>query len=108
PAESSSQPDLVSAVWDLQSNNVLSLEALIAVDHGELHLLAFFQVAEAIATNGTEMNKHIISAVAGDKAKALRAIEPLNGSLLAFSYSGFGTPFLQISDYRVQIFGAAP
>lgn len=73
-------------VLGLQSDNVLSLEALIAVDHGELHLLALFQITEAIATDRAEVYEDIISTVARDKAKALGAIEPLNGSLFSISH----------------------
>ncbi len=66
--------------------NVLGLGAFLALDHGKFYALALFQIAEAIATDRTEVHEHIFAAIAGDESEAFSAIEPFNGSLLSVSH----------------------
>src|SRR5215470_14158396 len=65
----------------LQQLHVLCLPPLRAFDDVELHRLAFFQTAEAIRLNSGEVNEHIFSIFTGNKAIALRVIEPLHCTL---------------------------
>src|ERR1041385_206068 len=65
----------------LQHLHVLCLPPLRAFDDVELHRLAFFQTAETIRLNSREVNEHIFSIFAGNKAIAFRVIEPLHCAL---------------------------
>ena len=50
--------------------NVLSLPALLALGHVELHPLPFLQAAEAASLNCREMHEDIFSSLAADEAIA--------------------------------------
>ena len=58
----------------------------MALGHSKFYLLTLFEVAEAIAGNGTEVNKHIRTTFAGDEAETLVAVEPFDGTLDSFSH----------------------
>jgi len=60
-----------------QNCDVRCLRTLGSFFNNEFNLLAFGQVFETFALNGREMDEHIRSAFALDKAEALVAIEPL-------------------------------
>jgi hypothetical protein len=63
---------------DLAQNcNVRCLWAFGAFFNNEFNLLAFGQVTETVTLNGGEMDEHVRSAFALDKAEALVTIEPL-------------------------------
>ena len=54
------------------------LQTLRAGFDGELHLLAFHEVAEPICLDGRKVHEHIFSAFTGDKAITLASVEPLD------------------------------
>src|SRR5438067_13913739 len=61
--------------------DVLRLQPLGALDHLELHLLAFRQGAEAFGLDGRVMAEHVLAAsILRDEAVALGVVEPLHGS----------------------------
>jgi hypothetical protein len=65
----------------LQHLHVLCLPSFWTFDDIERHRLALFQAAETIRLNGGEVNKNVFTIFPGDKAIALRVIEPLHCSL---------------------------
>jgi hypothetical protein len=65
----------------LDSLNVLSLPALRAFGHFELHGLPFLQAAKAASLNGREMHKYIFAALTADEAVAFGVVKPLYCSL---------------------------
>ena len=65
----------------LEDLHVLCLPAFGTFDDVELHRLAFLQAAETVRLNCGEMNENVFSILTGNKAVALRVIEPLNCSL---------------------------
>ena len=65
----------------LDSLNVLSLPALPAFGHIELHRLPFLQAAEAASLNGREMYKYILPILTADEAIAFDVVKPLYFSL---------------------------
>jgi len=71
---------------DLNGGHVVSLQAFLALGHGELDLLPFEQGAMAFATDRTEMHEHVRAALALNKAITLGIIEPLDGACLALSH----------------------
>src|SRR5205085_2168242 len=68
-------------VATLDSLNVLSLPALRAFGHIELHRLPFLQALETARLNSGEMHEDILATLTADKAIAFRVIEPLYCSL---------------------------
>ena len=61
--------------------NVRCLQPLRATGHVELERLALGERLEPVASDGREMDEHILSAIRlGDEAKALRLVEPLHGA----------------------------
>jgi hypothetical protein len=65
----------------LESYNVMSLGAFLALHNPKLDALAFFEVFVAFTNDCVEVDENIATGVALDKAIALRAIEPFYGSL---------------------------
>ena len=61
--------------------DVLSLPALRALRHVELHRLPFLQAAEAPCLNSGEMHEDILSRLAADEAVAFGVVKPLYCSL---------------------------
>ena len=61
----------------LDQHDVGSLQPLGALLDGELHLLAFFQSAEAISLDCGEVHEHIVALWALNEAVAFAAVEPL-------------------------------
>src|SRR6202521_1639933 len=61
--------------------NVLSLPALRAFGHVELHRLPFLQAFEAACLNSGEMHENILASLTADKAIAFCVVEPLHCSL---------------------------
>jgi hypothetical protein len=73
------------SVATLDSLNVLSLQALRAFDHVELHGLALLQASESARLNRREMHKNIFAGLTADEAVAFGVVEPrsekrLNGT----------------------------
>ncbi len=66
---------------NLEDLNVLSLPALGALHHVELHRLAFLQTAEAIGLNRGVVDENILAIRAAQKSKALRIVKPFHCSL---------------------------
>ena len=64
----------------LNGGHVVSLQAFLALGHGELDLLPFEQGAMAFATDRTEMYEHVRAALALNKAITLGIIEPLDST----------------------------
>jgi len=67
--------------YDLDSLNVLSLPALRAFGHVELHSLPFLQAAEAASLNGGEMHEDILAILTANEAIAFGVVKPLYCSL---------------------------
>ena len=65
----------------LDSLNVLSLPALWAFGHLELHGLSFLKAAKASGLNSGEMYEDILAALTADKAVAFGIVKPLYCSL---------------------------
>ena len=65
----------------LDSLDVLSLPALRAFGHVELHGLAFLQAAEAARLNRGEMHENVLAILTADKAIAFGVVKPLHCSL---------------------------
>src|SRR5204863_345452 len=61
--------------------DVLRGGALLALNHLELHALAFGERLEALRLNGAVMHEAVLAAILGrDEAEALGVIEPLHGT----------------------------
>src|SRR5207249_10947992 len=58
--------------------DVPRLQALRAIGHVELDLLAFSQRPETIALDGRVVHEHVLAALLGDEAETLRFVEPLH------------------------------
>jgi hypothetical protein len=65
----------------LDSLNVLSLPALGALGHFELHCLPLLQAAEAACLNCGEVHEDILARLTADEAVALGVVKPLYCSL---------------------------
>ena len=63
---------------ELHRYDVAGLGSLGALLNCELNLLAFLQVAVAIALNGGEMDEYVLAAFALDEAEALVTVEPFD------------------------------
>jgi hypothetical protein len=74
---------------ELDSLNVLSLPALRAFGHVELHDLPFLQAAKAASLNGGEMHEDVFAILTADEAIAFGVVKPLYCSLfqLIFPFS---------------------
>src|SRR5438477_12305867 len=73
----------------LDRDDVRGLQALGALRDFELDVRAFGEGAEAIALNRGEVYEHILAALRGDEAEALRVVEPLDGAGLFHGESPF-------------------
>lgn len=73
---------IVETVWvcRLQDSYVGSLQSLGALLDDEFHPLTLAQRAESLAFDCREMDEHILSGIAGDKAISFGIAEPLDGS----------------------------
>jgi len=65
----------------LDRGNVLRLPALGALDHVELHLLAFLQALEAASLNRGEMHENVFAILTADETIAFGVVKPLHRSL---------------------------
>ena len=65
----------------LDSLNVLSLPALRAFGHLELHSLPFLQAAKPASLNSGEMHEDVLAILAADEAVAFGVVKPLYCSL---------------------------
>src|SRR5690606_17240990 len=75
-----------SGPYQSECGNVFGLQAFLALDDGEFHLLSLGQGAVSLATNGTVVDKHISAALTLNEAIALGIVEPLHGSHFTSSY----------------------
>jgi hypothetical protein len=66
---------------DLDYNDVLCLQAFLALRNVELYALAFFQIAISIANDGVVMDKYIFAFCALNESVAFATIEPLDRTL---------------------------
>src|SRR5690606_38247770 len=64
----------------------VGLQALLALDHGKGHLLAFLEALEALHLDGTEVDEHVLAVLTADEAKALGVVEPFDGPGLALCH----------------------
>src|SRR5712692_7475488 len=80
----------------LDSLNVLSLPALRAFGHLELHGLPFLQAAKAACLNSGEMHEDVLAILTADEAIAFGVVEPLYCSL--FCHLIFLFPFLNCAE----------
>jgi hypothetical protein len=72
--------------------DLLSLQAFLALGHGERHLLTFLQALEAGRLDRAEVNEHVVTAlIATDEAKTLGVVEPLHGT--GFHLGHFHFPY---------------
>src|SRR6266849_3732189 len=76
-------------VCGLDSLNVLSLPALWAFGHVELHGLPFLQAAKASSLNRGEMHENILPILTADEAIAFGVVKPLYCSLFCHLISHF-------------------
>jgi hypothetical protein len=67
-------------------NDIGGLQALGTLLDRELDLLAFFQIAIAIALDSGIVNEDVRTILASDETITLAAVEPLNGSDGAFRH----------------------
>src|SRR6266566_2994553 len=81
-------------VATLDGLNVLSLPALRAFRHVELHRLPFLQATKAACLNSGEMHENILASLTADKAITFCVVEPLHCSL--FCHLIFLFPFLEL------------
>src|SRR5579872_5528182 len=65
----------------LQRLHFLGLPALGSFDDLKLHVLSFFQAAEALGLNRGEMHEYVLTRLAADETIPFGVIEPLNCSL---------------------------
>ena len=65
----------------LDGLNVLSLPALRAFGHLELHGLPFLQAAKAASLNSGKMHEDVLAILAADEAIAFGVVKPLHFSL---------------------------
>jgi len=70
----------------VNDDDVAGLQTLGALFDSELDLLAFLQVLEAFALDRGEVDKDIIATIAGEKAVALRPVEPLDCTVDTFRH----------------------
>jgi hypothetical protein len=67
--------------------NIFCLEAFLAFHHSEFDFLTIFQRTMTIATNGTEVYKHIFATGTLNKTETLGVIEPLDGALFTIGHA---------------------
>jgi len=79
--------------WHSDSLNVLSLPALRAFGHVELHCLPFLQAAKATSLDCGEMHEDILPILTADEAIAFGVVKPLYCSLF---YLIFLFPFFEL------------
>src|SRR5690606_291198 len=75
-----------SGPYQSECGNVFGLQAFLALDDGEFHLLSLGQGAVSLATNGTVVDKHISAALTLNEAIALGIVEPLHGAHFTSSH----------------------
>jgi hypothetical protein len=81
----------LSSFANLERPYVLSLPALGALGHVELHGLALLQALEASRLDCREMHKNVFATLPADETIPLRVVEPLHCSL--FRHVDTGVPF---------------
>src|SRR5258706_10500429 len=64
----------------LGNRDVCRLESFRTLHQVELDLGAFGQGAETFRLDGRKVNEHVLAALGGDEAEALRIVEPLDCS----------------------------
>ena len=67
--------------------DILGLQTLLPLGHGELDLLAFDQSAVPVPTDGTEVYEYIRARLTLNEAKPLGIVEPFNRTGLPISHS---------------------
>jgi hypothetical protein len=77
---------VIAVLLGLEPHYVGGLRAFGAALDGELHLLAFVQVAKTVASDGREVDEHVVAAFALNEAVALATVEPLNRTLGSFRH----------------------
>jgi hypothetical protein len=80
------KPAIRRAFFESERGDVFGLQALLALDHGELDLLPFVQGTVSFAPNGAVMDEHIGAALALNESVALGVIEPLDGAYFTISH----------------------
>src|SRR5690606_24750531 len=90
-----------SGPYQSECGNVFGLQAFLALDDGEFHLLSLGQGAVSLATNGTVVDKHISAALTLNEAIALGIVEPLHGAHFTSSH------LYHISNFAIFISSAA-
>ena len=65
----------------LDLDDVGGLRALLSLGDVELHPLTLGEGLESIHSDGAEVDEDVFALVGGDKAVALRLVEPLNRTL---------------------------
>ena len=73
----------------LKSYYALGRRTFLALDDFKLDLCALGERAEAFALDGAVVDENVITAVAGDEAKAFSIVEPFDGSGHAFCHDGY-------------------
>ena len=88
----------------LDAADVLSLPALRAFDHVELHLLTFLQAAESGRLNRREMHEYILAVLAADETVAFGIVKPLYCSCFHLVACSFGIEIaLKLADFCRQV-----
>jgi hypothetical protein len=77
---------IVRSVLCLEGFNVRSLQALRALLDGKFYLLAFVEVAEAIALDSGEVDEYIRTAVTRNETIAFAAVEPFDRTDYTFRH----------------------
>jgi len=77
---------VIAVLLGLEPYYVGGLRALRPALDGELHPVAFVQVAKTIASDGREVDEHIIATFALNEAVAFATVEPLNCTFGSFSH----------------------
>ncbi len=67
----------------LESYNILSAGAFLALLDGKFYTLTFIKGFEAFCNNRIEVNKNVSTRIALDKAVAFTAIEPFYSTLFS-------------------------
>ena len=75
-----------ASLLSVDSADVFSLEALLALHHGEFDLLAVTQGAVAVATDGAEVHENVFTGLTLDETETLGVVEPLDGALFAIGH----------------------
>jgi hypothetical protein len=76
----------IAVLLGLEPHYVGGLRALGAVLDSELHLVAFFQIAETLALDSREVDEHVFAAWALNEAVALLTAKPLHRTLHSLTH----------------------